>query len=767
MGRRMRSQAAPTTAVAQTRSRGRTAFVVFAVQVVVALGLPLALSVFAPISAAPWAGVLLLGLIGFALIQGSWTWLIPPVGAVAMVPVLLELGPWRLAYLCAAAMLAALVGMWILMRTWQGLGAATSISVDGSLITLQPQAASSATPGETMVVEVSRDGGATWMTVGRYAVSEQAVLLSGIDDLAGALVRVVPQTSGERSDGISLPQGSQGSVVAQSGDRQVTVSWSPPTNTGGTPIIDYIVQVSRADAFGAYASGASTADPWVTVARTPSPLPTMVVTGLTNGVPVVFRVAAVNAAGIGPFTQSSAPVVPLGVSDPPMQVVAERGDGRLIVRWIAPANDGGLPIVDYRVQSSTDGGFTWLPIVRAPSARCETPVVGLVNGVAYSFRVAAVNAAGQGGFSDASNLCVPAGLPSEPGDISGVVGDGTVSLAWSPPLHDGGDPVQDYRLEISADAGQTWVQVPRMPHASPTAQVSGLTSGVAYVFRTAAVNGVGMGPYGAISGTFTPIGAPGAIHAVMAELAPTKLQVAPPLVETAGVGTGSRGSGSRGSGTALRWMMSVLLILGGVALIGVAVRTTVFADMQFEIGQVQVDEAAPTPSAPPDDAPLIGGGDEAGAGLPTPAVAPPQIETGTVLGTLRFERNGKPLVSEEPLVVRQGIGRDVLSEGPGHYPTTPLPGQPGNAGIAGHRTGWSAPFLHLDELQTGDQVVFTGEDGVIYRYVVHSTQVVDPEDTWVLGDDPLRLATAMMTLTTCDPPGTNKRRLVVFAYLVA
>jgi LPXTG-site transpeptidase (sortase) family protein len=740
----------------------RAAFVVFSVQVLVALGLPLALSVFAPISAAPWAGVLLLGLIGFALIQGSWTWLVPPVGAVAMVPVLLELGPWRLAYLCAAAMLAALAGMWILMRTWQGMSAQTSISVDGSLITLQPQAAASATPGETMVVEVSRDGGATWLTVGRYAVSEQAVLLSGIDDLAGALVRVVPQSSGERTDGISLPQGSQGSVVAQSGDRQVTVSWSPPSNTGGTPIIDYIVQVSRADAFGAFASGVSTADPWVTVARTPSPLPTMVVTGLTNGVPVVFRVAAVNAAGIGPYTQSSAPVVPLGVSDPPAQIVAERGDGRLIVRWTAPANDGGLPIVDYRVQSSTDGGITWLPIVRAPSAHCETPVVGLVNGTAYRFRVAAVNAAGQGNFSEASNLCVPAGLPGEPGAISGVVGDGTVSLAWTAPQHDGGDPVQDYRLEVSADLGQTWLQVPRMAHASPTAQVSGLTSGVSYVFRVAAVNGVGMGSFSAVSTAFTPIGAPGAIHAVMAELAPTKLQVAPPVVAAA-----SAGSGARGSGTALRWMMSVLLILAGVALIGVAVRTTVFADMQFELGQVQVDEASPTPSAPPDDAPLIGGGDESGAGLPTPSIAPPQIEAGTVLGTIRFERNGKPLVSDEPLVVRQGIGRKVLSEGPGHYPTTVLPGQPGNAGIAGHRTGWSAPFFHLDELQTGDLIVYTADDGATYRYVVHSTQVVDPQDTWVLADDPLRLATAMLTLTTCDPPGTNERRLVVFAYLVA
>lgn len=764
MGRRSHGPAGPNPASPKQVGNGRrgVAFAVFSAQVVVALGLPLALSVFAPISAAPWAGVLLLGLIGFALIQGSWTWLIPPVGALAMVPVLLELGPWRLAYLCSAAMLAALAGMWIMMRAWQSMQASAPISVDGRLITLHPEAASAATPGETMVVEVSRDAGITWMTVGRYAASDQAVLLSGIDDLAGALVRVVPQGTSARTDGISLPQSSQGAVVAQSGDRQVTVSWSPPSNTGGTPIIDYIVQVARADAFGAFATGTSTADPWVTVARAPSPLPTMVVTGLTNGVPVVFRVAAVNAAGVGPFTQSSAPVVPLGVADAPGSVLVERGDGRLLVRWSAPANDGGLPIVDYRVQSSTDGGITWLPIVRGPSATCETPVVGLVNGTAYRFRVCAVNAAGQGAFSEASNLCVPAGLPGEPGAISGVVGAGVVSLAWTPPLIDGGDPVQDYRLEVSPDGGHTWQSVPRVADPSPTAQISGLTSGIAYLFRVAAVNGVGAGPFGAISPPFTPIGAPGPIHAVMAELAPTKLQVAPPAAARIG-----GDEGSRGSGTALRWMMSVLLILAGVALIGVAVRTTVFADMQFEIGQIQVDEASPTPSAPPDDAPLIGAAGAGGNALPTPSTAPPQIEAGTVLGTLSFERNGKRLVSDEPLTVRQGIGRNVLSEGPGHYPTTPLPGQPGNAGIAGHRTGWTAPFLKLDDLKSGDLVVFTDDAGTAFRYVVHSTQVVDPQDTWVLADDPLRLGVPMLTLTTCDPPGTNERRLVVFAYLVA
>ncbi len=49
----------------------------------------------------------------------------------------------------------------------------------------------------------------------------------------------------------------------------------------------------------------------------------------------------------------------------------------------------------------------------------------------------------------------------------------------------------------------------------------------------------------------------------------------------------------------------------------------------------------------------------------------------------------------------EGVGLDVLASGPGHYEGTPLPGQEGNAGIAGHRTTYGAPFNRIDELGDG------------------------------------------------------------------
>ena len=57
--------------------------------------------------------------------------------------------------------------------------------------------------------------------------------------------------------------------------------------------------------------------------------------------------------------------------------------------------------------------------------------------------------------------------------------------------------------------------------------------------------------------------------------------------------------------------------------------------------------------------------------------------------------------------------RSDLRKGPGHYPNTPLPGQRGNVGIAGHRTTYGAPFNRIDELQRGDPIVVTTRMGPV------------------------------------------------------
>lgn len=111
-------------------------------------------------------------------------------------------------------------------------------------------------------------------------------------------------------------------------------------------------------------------------------------------------------------------------------------------------------------------------------------------------------------------------------------------------------------------------------------------------------------------------------------------------------------------------------------------------------------------------------------------------------------------------VVVEDVTVSALKKGPGHYPTTPLPGQPGNAAIAGHRTTYGAPFGNLDELEPGDAIEVTTREGE-FVYRVRETIIVAPSASEVLDPtDDNRL-----TLTTCHPRYSARQRMIVIAGL--
>ncbi|MEA2842735.1 MAG: sortase [Actinomycetota bacterium] len=112
--------------------------------------------------------------------------------------------------------------------------------------------------------------------------------------------------------------------------------------------------------------------------------------------------------------------------------------------------------------------------------------------------------------------------------------------------------------------------------------------------------------------------------------------------------------------------------------------------------------------------------------------------------------------------IYQGVTLHNIDRGPSHWPGTADPGQPGNTVFAGHRITNSHPFLHLDDLVAGDQVVFT-VGGVRSVYVVTGSMVVGPGDTWIADQTP----SATGTLYACHPPGSQAKRFVVKLALTA
>ncbi len=136
------------------------------------------------------------------------------------------------------------------------------------------------------------------------------------------------------------------------------------------------------------------------------------------------------------------------------------------------------------------------------------------------------------------------------------------------------------------------------------------------------------------------------------------------------------------------------------------------------------------------------------------AVAPPP--PGDALGKIVIPKAG----IDKYLV--EGVGVDDLKKAPGHYPGTPMPGEPGNVAIAGHRTTYGAPFFELDKLETGDPIEVTTSAG-LFRYEVTETMIVSPDASEVLDDT----EDNRLTLTTCNPKYSAAQRLIVVAKLAS
>jgi sortase A len=159
-----------------------------------------------------------------------------------------------------------------------------------------------------------------------------------------------------------------------------------------------------------------------------------------------------------------------------------------------------------------------------------------------------------------------------------------------------------------------------------------------------------------------------------------------------------------------------------------------------------LEAAAPTP--PPTAKP--------GEPAPTTTTTEPPLPppSGKAVAMLEI-----PKIGLRKAVV-QGVGVPDLKRGPGHYPDTPMPGQVGNAAIAGHRTTYGAPFFRLNELQNDDVIRVRTLQG-LFEYKVSRTEVVRPSQLEVLR----QTKDAELTLTTCEPRYSARRRLVIHAVL--
>ncbi|MFC5406998.1 fibronectin type III domain-containing protein [Cohnella soli] len=278
------------------------------------------------------------------------------------------------------------------------------------------------------------------------------------------------------------------SVTATAGIEQATVSFTPSTNNGGSPITGYRITTIP---------GNAEENP---ITMTVGPNATSaVVSGLRNGGDYQFKVAALNALGASAETQTvvwtQLPAVPAG----PYNIFASAGDRKAIVSFNEPEN-GGMTITKYRVTASA--GTATLMQIEGSSSPIE--VTGLQNGTAYTFVVEAYNEVGWSEQSDSSNIVTPSTVPQAPTNVTATAGNGSAVVSYYPSFDNGGSPITEYRVTAWKDDQN----VKEATGTSGSITISGLTNGTAYTFTVVAINANGASPASTASSPVTPT-APG------------------------------------------------------------------------------------------------------------------------------------------------------------------------------------------------------------------------------------------------------------------
>ena len=331
--------------------------------------------------------------------------------------------------------------------------------------------------------EYEQGGSGTWISTGSTATSYtirnltngqpyrfrvRAVNSVGAGAASAASPNVTPATEPDAPTGLS----------ATVSDQRVDLIWRAPASNGGAPILRYEYEQ---DFSGTWTSTGGTASSYT-------------VTGLTNGQFYTFRVRAVNrvGAGLASSSQSATPTSTVVAPDAPFGLSATPGNRQVMLSWVQPS--GGAALTHYEYDQ--DGSGTWTSTGGTASSYTVT---GLTNGQSYTFRVRAVNSAGQSAASGSRTATPTTTAPEAPESLRFTPGDQQVTLRWRAPTNDGGEPITHYEYE--QDRSGAWIST---GGTATSHTVTGLNNGQTYTFRVRAVNALGNGAVVMLEATPSP-----------------------------------------------------------------------------------------------------------------------------------------------------------------------------------------------------------------------------------------------------------------------
>ena len=305
--------------------------------------------------------------------------------------------------------------------------------------------------------------------------------------------------------------GAPRNLRATAADRSVRLSWTAPSSDGGRDITGYEYRSKDADEDdGQWMND----DAWSAISGSDDSTTSHDVDGLTNGTTYIFQVRATNANTLG--TEADSPKgsasntaeatparplpAPLWTTDPPAVV---EGNRRVTLSWTripdaATPGDDDASVTGYQYQRRVDGGSYggWTTITDGDLVESDTTrsytVTGLTNGTTYFFQVRGRNSVGGGAASTEQEGTPEAKAPGAPTNLEATEGDEQVTLSWTAPADDGGEPITGYEYRYRGGSitayPAAWTAT---GSTGTTATVHDLDNGTTYYFQVRAVNDLG------------------------------------------------------------------------------------------------------------------------------------------------------------------------------------------------------------------------------------------------------------------------------------
>jgi hypothetical protein len=159
------------------------------------------------------------------------------------------------------------------------------------------------------------------------------------------------------------------------------------------------------------------------------------------------------------------------------------GNQQIVLNWLALGQDSGSDLKGYYIYE--DSGVSYVRDISDRMVTSQT-FTGLVNGVTKSYRIAAYDAEGNVGSQRSTNSITPCTVSAPPTNVTGVYGNGQVTVSWVAPANDGGSAITGYTVTASPGGATASVN-----GGLQTATVSGLTNGTPYTFTVTATNAAG------------------------------------------------------------------------------------------------------------------------------------------------------------------------------------------------------------------------------------------------------------------------------------